>query len=252
MKNKQQQYVNINIFWKDDNALSFSPLDHYRKIEKDGKEIEKFQGFKLKVTATNDLFETKFLFYVEKDEFFDLILFLQKKTNNIRFVRETKSITFSRLEDDNVLMKYDDKKLKNKLYFNISKLNQVLLYKIVITLLIKEIKAKNNLTFSKQELLDYIEDIVKDSKLQTSNNNATVNDKDKIDNGEWFYLSYINKYNDKEYTNKIKVSKEIYNYFKENKITDKNKAVVLKKIKQNNPEDSKFLTIENINTLKLV
>lgn len=252
--NKQKKYIDLSIYGKWDSAISFSPLAHTRD---NSEGVSDLKWYKLKVVATNNLFKDKILIYLEQEELLNLLLVLNWKNKEIKAVRNAKtsnankSFTLSKLSNWDILAKIDIE-WKDKLNFKISNLNKIILFRIVIDILIKEISRKNNIIFTKPELLEYIDDLISVANLETEHISN-----DDVDNWEketkwWFYVSYINKFNWKDFENKIQVSAEFHKYIKSNDWKlDFTKLLSTIKEKTNEKEN-KFLNKENIKTLKAI
>jgi len=252
MTQNKQQYKEVTIYWKWDSAISFSPLSHYRKKNKDDEWEGELKGYKIKVTVTNDTFKNKDYIYLEQEELLNLILVLSNKVKEAKSIRNSttsnteKSFTIKKMPSWDILINFDVK-WKDKLNFRISNLHKIVLYKMVMEVLLKEIPRTTNITMNKIELMDYIDLLI---EWNTTISKNVDSDEDKNSNN-WYYLSFINTFNNKKYTNKIKVSEKFYNYLEKNGIQSIDSNLLISKIKENTIEDeNKFLNSSNISTLK--
>lgn len=261
MANTKQKYKELSIYWKGDSAISFSPLEHYRKKEENDDKNNKWtlMGYKINVTVTNDTFKTKDSIYLEYEELLNLILVLSWKLNSFEAKRNSKTSNIEKTFrikkiNQDILVNFDVKN-KDKLNFKISNLNKIILYKLAIDVLLQEIPRSTNINITKVELLEFISELLF-TKEDTTSSEWTDNwnlENNNTNNNDWKYISFINTYNWKSFENKIKVSDEFYNFMKSADLSKLNKSDLLKKIKDKTDKtENKFLSLDNIDTLKII
>lgn len=253
MTNIKQKYKEVKIFWKWDSALSFSPLDHYRKKNANEEWKWDLKWYKIKVTVTNDMFKNKQYIYLEREELLNTLLVLSWKIKESKSIRTDKSLLIQKQVSWDSLVIFDKFLPKDKpkdllkLRFYINNLNTIILYKLILDVLLKEIPRTTNITLNKAELISYIDTLINTSKVEVERN-------DKPWDNTWdFLLEFINTYNWKDYKNKISVSETFYNYIKKTNISNIDKWILLKTIKDNTINtEHQFLNDKNIDTLKCI
>jgi len=254
-----KKYIWTTIYWTWNSAIWFSPLEHFRK---DDSWKEKFMWFKLNITATPDLFDTKHAFYIESEELLNFLMVLRWIKNEMVSKRNSKTSNTNK----SITLKYNgtdlyckiDVQNSDKLSFKISELNKIILMRIVEDIIIKDIKETSWVIFNRNELIEYIKVSIKENNTKSPVNTAIPKDLDKSesvsnDDNESFQISYINTYKDKKYTNKIEVNKAIYDQVDNiSKLSNKELQDFLSAIKSFVGENAKYININNILTLKRI
>lgn len=259
--NNDKKFIDKNphftIYGKWDSALSLSYIEHKRDDE--------FKWHKVIITWTPDTFKTKYSLYLEWQELMNILLVVLGKLNTFSAKRSqkisgsNKSVTFSRTNEWDINVKIDDEKLTENLFFRIRSLEKIVLYKLLVTTLIKEYRTQNSVSLTEKDLIDNLEILTNN----TFNNDLINNEKENNYNSKSnnfsnskFKLIYTNSFKGKDYENTIDVNKEVYDYVKANcdkfeKLADEDKDVLVNKIKANTINTDKFfLNKSNIHTLR--
>lgn len=256
-KEKQYNTPEVTIYGTGDSAISFKELTHKRD--------DNLQWYKISITATKDLFKTKFNIYIEWNELIELLLLIEwKKDEQLKFIRNKRTSntdkSFSAYFYNGNLFVAVDVKDENKLNFRLNELEKVCLKEMIINQLIKEIKRKYKISFNSVKLLQSIDTIRLNDNKNSKNSDNKVSESSNNSNkskSKGNTLSYINTFNGKSFENKIEdIPKEIYDYIKkiENNKKDVKLDELLKKLKSKLKDNEwiKFLSLENIETIKTV
>ena len=266
-KNQQlNKYIWITIYGIWNSAISFSPLDHFRKND----ELEdKFMWYKLNITWTPNLFEKKHAFYIEWDELLNALLVLKNlksemiSKRNAKTSNTNKSITIKKYQDE-IYCKIDVQN-SDKLSFKITWLNRIILIRMLEDLILKDMKYTSWITFTKVDLHEYIKELYIDSinlKSEDTNENVKQNTNEKIEeekkeikNDKLYNISFVNTYNGKSFTNKTNVSKDLYEQISKFNTQSKDNNYLnemINMIKNECWDKAKFINIKNIPTIKIL
>ena len=245
---KKEEVIKL-YWWNWNKVVQLTGTEHFRD--------EKFQWYKLSCEWTLDLWKTKYTIMLEWNELFELFIFLNWYSKEIICKRwnqqENKSITFFKSNTNDDLIKIDSSKLSEKIVLKLDLLNKMILTKILLNLLTKEIKRTTNVILSKEEIKEYILSMNLESKVANIQENKnlttpTINDKK-------YYIEYDNEYKWEVKKNTIEIKKETYESLSKIDLNilseEKKKAIVwkLKEINTTNWQKYFFLNLNNFNTI---
>jgi len=243
----------FTIYWKGDSAIALKEMLHKRD--------DQIKGHKLAVTITPDTFNTKYYIYLEESELLDIIILLKGFVDKTEAKRNKdvssaiKNLSFFRLNDD-ILISYFQEGI-DKLTFKLNKLNTLVLYKMLKELILNEIKRTTYISLSNIEFEEYLEDLILTKKVKNNTNSWRSNTTNSNQAENQYKFVFKNTFNEKTYDNTIfieksKIDQKMVDFVKSNKINklDKKwKEKIINKLKKLNPEQAKFLNLENVNTL---